>query len=121
MREEEQKRERNKERPESREIVLDSGGEEWKRRKDMTGGLLRLPVFVIQHAVAMNRGARRPGTSSSLPIPLSSPPPVSGDVFAASAAETEQPSSVGHLAECLCHGRRLDQPDSSALPAVDGA
>lgn len=37
----------------------------------MTGGLLRLPVFVIQPAVAMNRGAGRPGTSSALTVPPS--------------------------------------------------
>lgn len=59
----------------------------------------------------------------STPPPHPLPPPVS-DAFAASEAETEQPSSAGHLADCfcLCLCRRLDQPgrDSSALPAVDG-
>lgn len=90
----------------------------------MTGGLLRLPVFVILHAVAMNRGAQRPRTSPPAPpTPTPSPPPVS-DAFAASEAETEQPSSAGHLADCfcLCLCRRLDQRgrDSSALPTVDG-
>lgn len=101
-------------------IVLDSGDEEWKRKKDMTGGLLRLPAFVIQHAVAMNRGARRPGTSSP---PLSPhrppfPPRVSG-AFAAYAAETEQPSSAGHLAECFC--LPVSRAGSArALPGEDG-
>lgn len=50
------------------------------------------------------------------------PPRVLG-ALAASAAETEQPSSAGHLAECFC--LPVSQAGSaraqlSALPGVDG-
>lgn len=53
-------------------IVLDNREEEGKESDDLTGGLSRLPLFVIQHAAAMWwavwRGWRAGPALSSLPL-----------------------------------------------------